>query len=115
MRFAQRRSMDPALMYSALEQREVDAISAFSTDGRIAALGLRVLRDELHVIPPYDAIVLASPRFQREWPALVVAVAALEGRIDAAAMQQMNSAVDQGGELPAAVAARFRAGWSADP
>lgn len=115
LRFAEQRSMDPALMYSAVEQREVDAISAFSTDGRIAALGLRVLRDELQVIPPYDAIVLASPRFQREWPALLAAVAALEGRIDAAAMQRMNGAVDRGGELPTAVAARFRAEWSADP
>ena len=107
--------MDPALMYSAVEQREGDAISAFSTDGRIAALGLRVLRDELQVIPPYDAIILASPRFQREWPALLAAVAALEGRIDAAAMQRMNGAVDRGGELPTAVAARFRAEWAADP
>jgi osmoprotectant transport system permease protein len=110
LRFSSQRSMDPALMYSAVEQREVDAISAFSTDGRIAALGLRLLRDELGVIPPYDAIVLASPRFQRDWPELMQAVATLEGRIDAASMQRMNGAVDQDGELPGVVAARFRAG-----
>ena len=101
--------MDPALMYTAVDQREVDAISAFSTDGRIAALGLRLLRDELGVIPPYDAIVLASPRVQREWPAGLAAVAGLEGAIDAQAMQRMNAAVDQDGELPDAVAARFLA------
>jgi osmoprotectant transport system permease protein len=111
LRFADQRSMDPALMYAAVDQREVDAISAFSTDGRVAALGLRLLRDELGVIPPYDAIVLASPRFQREWPRALTAIAALDGAIDAAAMQRMNSAVDQAGEQPAAVAARFRSQW----
>jgi osmoprotectant transport system permease protein len=114
LRFATQRSMDPALMYTAVAQGEVDAISAFSTDGRIAALGLRLLRDELAVIPPYDAIVLAGPRLQRERPALLRAVAALAGSIDEAQMQRMNGAVDRDGESPASVAARFRAEVLAD-
>ena len=110
LRFQEERSMDPALMYTAVDQREVDAISAFSTDGRIAALGLRLLRDDLGVIPPYDAIVLASPRFVADAPALVDAVRALAGSIDAASMQRMNGAVDEGGETPDSVAARFLSG-----
>ena len=108
--FAEQRSMDPALMYGAVRQREVDVISAFSTDGRIAAYDLRLLEDELGVIPPYDAIVLAGPGFQRDWAGLVAALAELGGTIDAAAMQSMNAAVDQDGESPAAVATRFRSG-----
>ncbi len=58
--FRAQRAMDPSLMYGALREREVDVISAYSTDGRIEALGLAVLEDDLGVIPPYDAIVLAS-------------------------------------------------------
>ncbi len=33
--FAERRSMDPALMSTAIEQGQVDLISAFSSDGRV--------------------------------------------------------------------------------
>ena len=107
--FAEQRSMDPALMYAAVDQREVDVISAFSTDGRIAALGLRLLRDDRGVIPPYDAIILARPGFERSQPAEAAAITGLAGRIDAGAMQQMNRAVDELGRTPAAVAATFLA------
>ena len=107
--FAEERSMDPALMYPAIEEGEVDVISAFSTDGRIARLGLRVLRDDLGVIPPYDAIVLARPGFRREWPAVAERVTGLSGRIDASAMRQMNRDVDERGQTPRAVAEAFRA------
>ena len=49
-------------MYQAVARGEVDVISAFSTDGRIAALGLQVLRDDAGVIPPYDAILTQKHR-----------------------------------------------------
>ena len=61
---AERRSMDPALMYTAIEQGQVDLISAFSSDCRLAALDLVTLEDDRGAIPPYDAVVLvgrASP------------------------------------------------------
>ena len=47
--------MDPSLMYQAVANGQVDVISAFSTDGRIAALDLVLLEDERGAIPPYDA------------------------------------------------------------
>src|SRR4029079_6141058 len=52
------RSMDPSLMYQAVANGNVDLISAFSTDGRIAAYDLVLLEDDKRAIPPYDAIVL---------------------------------------------------------
>ena len=106
-KFRARRSMDSALMYSALEAGQVDVISAYSSDGRIARLGLRLLADELGVIPPYDAMLLASKKFAREEPALLRALAALSGRIDVARMQRMNLEVDGAGRAPAAVAQNF--------
>jgi len=83
--FRERRSMDPALMYQAVASGAVDVISAFSTDGRIAAYELTLLEDDRGVIPPYDAIVLASPRLPRELPEAVEALGLLLGAIDAAA------------------------------
>jgi osmoprotectant transport system permease protein len=108
--FRARRSMDPALMYQALAAGEVDVISAFSTDGRIAAYGIRLLRDERGVIPPYDAVVLASPRLARERPAVLEALRRLEGVLDEIEMQRMNLSVDRGGESPARVAREFLSG-----
>jgi osmoprotectant transport system permease protein len=96
--------MDPSLMYQAAAAGEVDVISAFSTDGRIAAFDLRVLRDDRGVIPPYDAVVLVGSRLARERPDVVARLARLAGAIDAATMQQMNAAVDQEGRAPTDVA-----------
>ena len=105
--FRERRSMDSSLMYQAVAGGDVDVISAFSTDGRIAAFDLAVLADDRHAIPPYDAVILASPRLARERPEVVAALGALAGTIDAAAMRRMNAAVDEDGTAPAAVARAF--------
>ena len=108
--FRGQRAMDPSLMYDALRTREVDVISAFSTDGLIAADGLAVLADERGVIPPSDAIVLVSARLARERPDALAALRELAGAIDADAMRRMNSAVDADGRAPAEVAREFLAG-----
>jgi len=107
--FRKSRSMDPSLMYQAAAAGEVDVISAFSTDGRIAAFDLRVLRDDRGVIPPYDAVVLVGSRLARERPDVVAQLARLAGTIDAATMQRMNAAVDQQGRAPADVAREWLA------
>lgn len=104
--FRKERSMDAALMYTALMQGDVDVISAFSTDGRIAAYDLKVLDDERGSIPPYDAIVLVNGELARRHPALTEALRSMEGTISADAMRSMNAEVDQQGESPGDVAAR---------
>ena len=111
--FRAERSMDPALLYQALAQGEVDVISAFTTDGRIAAQGIWLLEDDRGVIPPYDALVLVGPRLRREAPDALAALATLDGAIDADAMRRMNLAVDRDGASPAAVARRFVDGLDA--
>jgi osmoprotectant transport system permease protein len=111
--FRRKRSMDSALMYQAVQQGEVDVISAFSTDGRLAAYDLVVLEDDRHVIPPYDAIVLASPNLLRRHHEVVQVLGRLTDSIDADHMRAMNSAVDQSGRTPADVARAFVAGLEA--
>jgi osmoprotectant transport system permease protein len=102
--FKEERTMDPALMYQAAREKQVDVISAYSTDGRIDAFGLRVLDDDKHVIPPYDAVVLVSTRLARERPDVVDAFRALEGKIDAKVMRELNREVDERGRTPREVA-----------
>jgi osmoprotectant transport system permease protein len=111
LRFRERRTMDPSLLYQAIATAQVDAITAYSTDGRIDALGLVVLEDHRRVIPPYDAVVLAGPRLARESPDVVGLLRRLDGAIDAPTMRRLNHMVDEEGRSPAAAAERFlRAG-----
>ena len=105
--FRELRTMDSTLMYQAAALGEVDVISAFSSDGRIKAYELTVLEDDRAAIPPYDALVLASRRLTREEPAVIDALARLDGLISADQMRAMNLAVDEQGENPSAVARRF--------
>jgi osmoprotectant transport system permease protein len=105
--FREQRTMDPSLLYAAIEAGQVDAITAYSSDGRIDALSLVVLADEREALPPYDAVVLASPRLAREAPDVLAAVRRLDGAIDAATMRALNRKVDEQGLTPAAAAAGF--------
>jgi osmoprotectant transport system permease protein len=102
--FRDLRTMDPALMYQAVAAGDVDVITAFSTDGRIDAYDLAVLDDDRAAIPPYDAIMLVSPRLARDRPDAVAALSLLTGAIDNESMRRMNLAVDERGERPEAVA-----------
>ena len=99
--------MDSSLMYQAAASGQVDVISAFSTDGRIAAFDLAVMEDNRGAIPPYDAIILAGPRLVAEHPEVIAALRALTATIDADHMRRMNRAVDEDGASPAAVARDF--------
>ncbi len=110
LEFAGQRSMDSSLMYLAVAQGTVDVISAFSTDGRIAALDLVVLEDDRGAIPPYDALILSSARLAERFPRALEALEGLIGRIDDDEMRRLNQAVDQGGQSPATVARTFLTG-----
>ena len=107
LEFREQRTMDPSLLYQAIASRQIDVITAYSSDGRIDALDLVVLDDAKHAIPPYDAVVLACPRLAREAPDVLAAVQALDGSIDVATMRALNRLVDEQAKSPAAAARSF--------
>lgn len=90
---AEERSMDAAFMYGAVRDGAVDAITAYTTDGRIDAFDLVILDDPLGALPPYDAIILISPAAVQR-PAVARALAPLIGAIDADLMRRANAVVD---------------------
>ena len=110
IRFEKLRTMDPALMYQAVAQGTVNVISGYSTDGRIEALDLRVLEDDRHAIPPYDALIVTSQKLREDHPDVIAALSELVGAIDAAQMRTMNGEVDEKGASAATVARRFLKG-----
>jgi osmoprotectant transport system permease protein len=85
---------DPSFMYTAVARGEVDLISAFSSDGRIAELDLVVLADPKRALPPYDAVVLLSPRVAGA-AAVVRALEPLLGAIPVDRMRYANQMVDR--------------------
>lgn len=92
--FRERRQYQSTFMYRAVASGEVDVISAFSSDGRIAAYDLVVLEDPKQVILPYDAIVLLSPKRAADAD-LRRALEPLVGAISIERMREANQMVDR--------------------
>ena len=92
--FKTQKSYTPTFMYRALTGGEADVISAFSSDGRIAADRLVVLADPKGALPAYDAIVLISPRRAND-ARLIGALRPLLGKITVERMRGANLAVDR--------------------
>ncbi|HEX8445017.1 MAG TPA: ABC transporter permease/substrate-binding protein [Sphingomonas sp.] len=107
LRFADSRAYSPTFMYRALSGGQADVISAFSSDGRIAADGLRVLADPKRAVPSYDALLLVGGRRAGD-ARLQAALRPLIGAIPVAAMRQANFMVDRdAGKVSPDVAARW--------
>jgi osmoprotectant transport system substrate-binding protein len=102
------RTMDLGLLYRAMNAHQVDMIAGNSTDGPIQTLGLRVLEDDKHYFPPYQAVPLVRDEAMARWPLMRVALAALAGKITAEDMRAMNEAVDGQHRDPAEVVRAFR-------
>jgi osmoprotectant transport system permease protein len=94
LRFKSKGQFQPTFMYRALGSGEADVISAFSSDGRIAADDLVVLADPKGALPPYDAVLLIAPG-RAEDARLRKALEGLDGAITVDAMQKANYSVDR--------------------
>ncbi|MFX6119158.1 glycine betaine ABC transporter substrate-binding protein, partial [Acinetobacter baumannii] len=60
MSFRSAHAYSPTFMYRAIASGQADVISAFSSDGRIAAQHLALLGDPRGAIPGYDAILMVG-------------------------------------------------------
>ncbi|HEY1709369.1 MAG TPA: ABC transporter permease/substrate-binding protein [Rhizomicrobium sp.] len=94
LKFASQRVFQPNFMYRAVTGGDVDVISAFSSDGRIAEYKLKILGDPKGALPPYDAVLLVSPERAKD-EKFLAALRPLIGSIDLATMQQANLMVDR--------------------
>ena len=101
--FAKQRTMQSDFMYRAAANGEVDVVSAYTSDGRIAKYDLKVLADPRHAIPPYDAVLLIAPKRAHD-EALVAALTPLVGAVNVATMREANLRASAGDATPDAVA-----------
>jgi osmoprotectant transport system permease protein len=92
--FRDRREYQSTFMYRAVADGAVDVISAFSSDGRIAALDLVVIEDDREAIPPYDAVLLVAPARAND-AAFLASLRPLVNAIPVETMREASLMVDR--------------------
>ena len=85
------RTMDLGLTYKAVAAGQVDLIAGNSTDGLIESLGLKILEDDRHYFPSYEAAVVRRTNMDGRCSA---ALDSLANTIDDATMRRLNFEVD---------------------
>jgi osmoprotectant transport system permease protein len=96
LQFREQRQMQAEFMYPAAADGQVDVIAGYSSDGQIAKFGLVTLADPKQAIPPYDAVLLVSPKRASD-ETFLAALKPLVGAISIEAMREANLKASAGG------------------
>lgn len=95
------------VMYKAAYEKKLDVISGSSTDGRVKAYDLLVLKDDKHIFPPYYAAPIIRQETLDKYPELTSVLNKLSGIINDSIMTELNYRVDYLKQDPAVVAKDF--------
>lgn len=88
------RPMDLGLAYKALENGDLDVISSQATDGLIAAMDLKLLKDDKGFFPNYALTPVVRKEVLDANPDLRETLESLSAKLDDATMQRLNGQVD---------------------
>jgi len=101
------RGLDHGLAYEAVTGGQIDVVDVYTTDAKIVRYRLRVLVDDRHFFPAYDAVLLYRRDLPRRFPGAWQALQRLENRISAARMTAMNASSELSGRPFVQVASEF--------
>ena len=90
LRLNEIRTMDLGLLYSALDQQQVDLAAANSTDGQLSGNQFTALLDDKHYFPPYQAAFVVREASLAKYPGLEAALKELSGKLTTESMRQLN-------------------------
>lgn len=99
--------MNLSLKYIALLDRQVDAITIYKTDGRMANAEIVELLDDKDYFPPAMGGTIIRNEVLAAYPEVGRALTKLNGNISNEEMTAMNAAVDMAGRDAAEVALTF--------
>ncbi|MEO7143150.1 MAG: glycine betaine ABC transporter substrate-binding protein [Bryobacteraceae bacterium] len=88
------KTMDLGLLYQGLQQRQVDMVAGSATDGLLSILPVKVLVDDRHYFPPYQAAFIVRSQALTGYSGLREALGELDGKISTDAMRKMNYQLD---------------------
>ena len=89
-KFDSARPMQIGLVYDALKNKKLDVAVGYSTDGRIAAYDLKILKDDRKFFPPYDGSPLATEKLIKDNPKIDKALKKLQVKINTKEMKKLN-------------------------
>ncbi|MFI5137018.1 MAG: ABC transporter permease/substrate-binding protein [Sphingobacteriales bacterium] len=96
-----------AVMYKAAYEKQLDIISGYSTDGRLKAYGLVVLKDDKNIFPPYYAAPIVRENSLKKFAGLEKILNLLAGKINDSIMTALNYKTDYLRQSPEKVAKDF--------
>lgn len=82
--------LDHDLAYRALQKGHIQATDVYTTDAEIRYYKMRILEDDQHLFPPYQAVLLYRDALGQKGPEALSSMLRLEGRISESAMMEMN-------------------------
>jgi len=101
------RGMEAQNLFPALDRGDLNMIAADSTDSHLASPNYRVLADDKHAFPPYQACLLVRQETLNMEPKLRTYLAELTGKFTTEAVRKMSEQVDHDHRTPADVATGF--------
>src|SRR5699024_11093702 len=96
--FGDTNPMEIGLVYDAVKKGEVDIVLAYSTEPRIVAYDLKILKDDKSFFPPYNAAPVVRNEVLDEYPEIADAIEPLIGSFDEETIGNLNGKVDLDGE-----------------
>ncbi|PPF43940.1 glycine/betaine ABC transporter substrate-binding protein [Pseudoclavibacter sp. AY1F1] len=97
--------LDTGVIYTATQEgTDCNFGEVFQTDGRIPALDLVVMEDDLEFFPNYQGAFTVKQSTLDEYPTITDIIAQISPLLTTEVMQQLNSRVDVDGEDPQDVA-----------
>lgn len=106
-KFSNVKTMEPKLRYSAIQSGDVNVIDAYSTDSELEQYGLKVLKDDKGLFPPYQGAPLLRKETLQKYPELEKVLNKLSGKITDEEMRKMNYEVNVNGKSSEEVAKQF--------
>lgn len=99
--------LDPGLLYTGIDEGDIDVTTCFGTDGQIAAFDLVVLEDDMGFWPPYPAAPVIRQEVLDANPEIADVLNELSALLDGETMRQLNWEVAGNGREPDEVAREF--------
>jgi osmoprotectant transport system substrate-binding protein len=101
------KSLGTGVVYTQLDKGGCDFGEVFTTDGRIAALGLHVLKDDKKFEPLYNGVAVTRADFNKKHPEMLKVLAPLAKVLTTPTMTGLNKLKSADGEDPAKIATDF--------
>ncbi|UDM00222.1 glycine betaine ABC transporter substrate-binding protein [Streptomyces longhuiensis] len=96
--------MDTGIIYTQAAKGTCTFGEVFTTDGRIKAMKLRVMADDKHFFPNYNAAPEMNTKSLERYPAMAKVIEPITKKLNNTVAQELNAKVDVDGQDPHDVA-----------